>query len=439
MKKRSVSKNKHNLNFSSVLNPLVTKNKKKSITTINIPIVKKDTEIPLQSDTEKKSTNEIIKSVVKLSGKEKEKSTAGKTTKNLTSIKIEKINFNQNNNNNNLYIANELKNPKTKTSKNLTSLINAEILDEEFLEKCNLFKIKDKLILNKKDTVITYFLDGTINDEIFKFVKDKITKHGNGFKTLFTFIYTSTYEEIDMNYKHKRENILEFINSKFLTIDRENYYFHPQLFNKNYEDNDKNISDSDLLFEKFAQISIQYNTSFSLVNFEGLKGPKLSKELLQNNLEFILKEYSVPTILLKKPFFSESEINEYERFKKKANWLFVFDLDSKNSYCVLETFIGLVDTNLDSVTGLSLIPLIYPNDYVEMNFRKIMKQAKVKDFSYLTKQYEKNSDLQLIDFLNNKENNFDFVAVYCKQKSKLNNYFDIINSCESNICLKIGI
>ena len=168
----------------------------------------------------------------------------------------------------------------------------------------------DKFISNTKDIIITFHVDGTITEWIFRLIQEKFSKQSFGIKTIFSYIYSSTFEEIDLNYKHKRKNIIEFINDKFKDIDKQKFYFYPQ---------QNNSIDSEVYFDQFADFSNQYNSNFSFVKYEALKGSKGNEDQLQIALDYILKQFSVPTIILKEHFFSEEDLLTPDKINKKAN------------------------------------------------------------------------------------------------------------------------
>lgn len=422
------------ISFSSVLDPINIKGDKKSKTSKTIVQVNLDDKEKYQKEENNKEKNFDEKSEksndlnMNFNSKKSSKKipeypkSYGKTSKNL--INVNKI----------------LKNSEIDKKKIIK-------LDEEFLNRCNLYKTPiEKLNFNKKDIVITYYVDGNLTDGIYKLLQEKLSKNNNGIKIIFSYIYSTYIEDIDLNYRHKRENIIFFINDKFKDNDRKKLYFSPQISQvENYT-----LDNSEIYYEQFADFSRKMNSNFLTVTYESLKGYRGNEEILQIYLDFILREIYQPIIILKQLFFTDEELLIPDKTKnKKANWLFVFNLDHKNSFTILETFMDLIDPSIDNVTGLSLIPAFISKDDFEMNFLNKMKQEKVNEFSYISKEYEKEPNKIINDFVNEAEIIYDFVVLFNKKKHQKQKYVDfediyisnlnVINNCESNICIVTGI
>jgi hypothetical protein len=425
------------LDFKNVLDPINIKAEKKSYTTklmiqIN-PITKEKSEKDKEINQEKK-TKKIIPEYPKI---------YGKTSKNLINIDSKE----------------KEKEKKRKVTNHIKNTIK---LDNDFLNKINLYKTsQDKFIFDKKDVIITYYVDGYFTDAYFKLFKEKFYKKNNSLKIIFSYIYTSYEEECDLHFTHKRDNIIFLINDNFKDfreIDKKRILFYPQLNNldnnntstsiSNY--NEDSIDNSEIFLQQFANFASKNNSNFCVINFDNLKGYRGNAENLDIYLDFILREISSPVIILKKSIILDEDILMQDKISnKKISWLFVFNLEHISSYSILDTCIPFIDSSNDFITGFSLIPTFVAKDDIEKNFKNKMRQMKITDFNYMSIETKKEPYEVINEMVNEGDVVYDFIVIYNKKKfskQKYVNYedeyysnFNVVKFCNSNVIVISGI
>ncbi len=423
------------VSFSNVLDPICIRSDKKSYTTKSMILINPIEEVDKDKDKEKEKKNNLEKKTKKIIIPEYQK-TYGKTCKNL------------------IYIENKEKEKKRKITNHIKNMIK---LDNDFLNKLKLYKTSQDLFsFEKKDIIITYYVDGNFTDAYFKIFKEKFYKKNNSLKIIFSYIYTSYEEESDLHSKLKRDNIIFLINDNFKDfreIDKKRILFYPQLnyIDSNiYNNSEDSIDNSEVFIQQFTNFSNKYNPNFSIINYDGLKGYRGTEENLDIYLDFILKEILNPVIILKKPLIQEEDILKLDKISnKKINWLFVFNLEHINSYSILDTCVPLIDSSTDFITGFSLIPTFVSKDDIEMNFKNKMRQMKINEYNYMSMETMKEPYEVINELVNNGDIEYDFVVLFNKKKfssQKYVNYedeyfsnFNVLKFCKSNVIVICGI
>jgi hypothetical protein len=298
--------------------------------------------------------------------------------------------------------------------------------------------------LKKDDTIFTLFITGSDDtDFAFKLLTRNFSNLSDNHKSVFIYIFPSFEVDSALNYKNKKDTIINKYALEMRNLDTDRFFFSSEP-SKPLE-----YPSTITQFYKYCKI-IPF--SFGMFGFSGLKGPKGDKKELEKNINFLMKYHKEPFILTKYDLF---ECNDpllslaNDDSKKSYSWLFVFD--RMNLYCFncFKSFSKLVDFKKDKITAFTLLPKHVNQDDIKERFFDEMKENEFSNFDYSCDTYESNASILVKNKINYGNEHYDFVVIYNSynnndvnkityEKQKVSNY-EIVMDCLGNICVNNGM
>jgi hypothetical protein len=298
--------------------------------------------------------------------------------------------------------------------------------------------------LRNDDIIFTLFISGSDDTEYaFKLLTKNFSNISENHKSVFIYIVPSFEVDSTLNFKNKKDTIINKYAIDMRNLDTDRYFFSAEPF--------KPLEYPGYLMQFYRHCKI-IPLSFGLFGFSGLKGPKGDKKELDKNIKFLMKYHKEPFIITKLDLFENKDpiISLLSENTKKAySWLFVFDRINTNCLNCLRSFSKLVDFKKDKISALTLLPKHLVEDDVKENFFYQMKDREFDNFTYSCETYDSNGSIFVKNKVNYGNDNFDFVVIYNSynnsevnknnyEKQNLSNY-DIIMDCLGNICVHNGI
>ena len=147
-------------------------------------------------------------------------------------------------------------------------------------------------------------------------------------------------------------NVIEYFKTKLLTslADYQGYLI---------------IQDRDL--NKCHEIEQAYNiaelnsSKYFFCAFEGLREQKLKGSRIDIGIDYLLAESTIPVFIMKDN--KKRGVNN-----KGYKWLLVMDRSNVNCLRVLDLFLPVIDFEVDSIKGLTLLPSYLKKDDIKEQF-----------------------------------------------------------------------
>jgi hypothetical protein len=297
--------------------------------------------------------------------------------------------------------------------------------------------------LKNDDVIFTLYVTGSDDtDFCYKLLINNFCNKSEYHKAVFVFIVPKFENDKTLNYKNKKDIIINRYSIDMRNLDTDRFFFSTEPSKP--QDYPSNLA-------QYYKHCAKFPFSFSLFGFCGLKGPKGDKKELENNLKFLMKYHKEPFILCKCDLFEnkDSEISISKEEIRSYSWLFVFDRINNNCFNCFKSFSKLVDFKKDKVSGLTLLQTHMTEDDIKPKFTEELNQRGIKKFNYDCKTYEKESCAIVKNMVNFGNENYDFVVIYNSynnsevnkgnyEKQSYSNYQSLME-CLSNICVHNGI
>lgn len=296
---------------------------------------------------------------------------------------------------------------KLKIARDLTELYN---------------KMKETMIRKGDEKIITLQVDGS---EHSKFALNMICEEFlKNFFVHCVHISDSAHDE-KFNWRYKKQFVVEYFNAKLKTL-------NPNQSAMSLEEMDKKKA---LQIDQVYQIAKKNKSSYLFCGYFGLRTQTLQVEAFNKGVGFLLTEPRIPIVMIK-----EQNLRGTKNVGFK--WLLLMDRASSLCFKSLESFIPLIDLNVDFIFGLTMLPPYIANDDVKPRFLNRMAELNLKEnqYAYFAQQYDRSPSDFSINFVNhNSEHYFDFVIFYNnpdkykieKEKSESTIF---INKLAANIC-----
>jgi hypothetical protein len=285
----------------------------------------------------------------------------------------------------------------------------------------------------RKNQTFCLAVDGSEHsDYAFQLIVKEFMGHFD--KLILIYVYDSALNEI-VNYRNRRDTIMDKYTTLLTTSLCSNQY--------TFLDVDKNCEKFSSLhpLEVVNRLGHKNLVDYLFCGYNGIKGPRGDNKELSRGIDSLLNYGRNPTVIIKEKNLRISK----ERKEKGYRWLFVFDRSSSECYKILQTFLPLVNNEIDKVHGLTLLPSFVNYDDIKKNFYNQTALYGIRpDFiTYETEQYQKQPANIVTDKINFDETErFDFVVFYNNpDRYKTDKSYDVANiilksSC--NICFLNG-
>jgi hypothetical protein len=240
---------------------------------------------------------------------------------------------------------------------------------------------------------------------------------------LSAFYIFNSQKDSSFNYKNKKEIIMSKYKDKIESLNNPFIEFLTE---------DKTSAIHPL--EQTHTLALKKKSNFLICGFTGMKGPRGDNMELTKGIDYLLRNCTVPFVLIK-----DKTIRK-ERKDEKYRWLCVIDTESQNNQKAFQAFLPLIETEKDEVTILCMMKNEYQNDFYEDIFTDICKENNIFNYTYETMLIEKNIALIINKKINFDENPYDFVILlnnrshYSSELEKSNN-FSILGNSKCNICV----
>lgn len=226
------------------------------------------------------------------------------------------------------------------------------------------------------------------------------------------FNYKNKKEIIEPKYQDKID-LLHNQNIRFLTEDRTSQ-IHP--------------------LEQTHEKAKEKDANFLVCGFTGMKGPRGDNMELTKGIDYLLKNCSVPFMLIK------DKTVRKERKDGKYRWLIVFDNSLTHPHVALDKFLPLIETEKDELVAMTFLKHEGQKDFVDEEFHQQVKDNNILNYSYEAVVIDESFSLMINKKVNFDQDHYDFVillnnrTIYSKELEKSNN-FNIISKSKSNICV----
>lgn len=289
--------------------------------------------------------------------------------------------------------------------------------------------------LKAADIIFTLLVTGSDDtDFAFKLLTKNFSNLSEKHKTVFIYISPSHELDSTLNFKNKKETIINKYAVDMRNLDTDRFFFSAE---------PSKPSEYPSVLTQYYKNSKNLMASFAFFGFNGLKGPKGCKKELEKNTQFLLKYHKEPYTVMKYDVYEKNDNT------RSYNWLFVFDRINTNCFTCFKSFSKLVDFDKDKISGLTLLPKYLTDDDIKSKFFDEMKDRNFKNFDYACDPYESNASVPVKTKVNYGDDHYDFVVIYNSynnsvinklnyEKQKLSNY-EILNDCHSNICVNNGM
>jgi hypothetical protein len=310
---------------------------------------------------------------------------------------------------------------------------NTNIMDSFLANEKSLKEMKsgdDKT----KSNLFCLAVDGNEHSEFaFKLVtKEFMNKDNNPFnKLLVIYIYDSSIKNL-VNYRNQKDTVVDKYTTLLTTSLQRNQY---EFF---VEDKHNTRYSASHPLDIVNRNGFKFKCDFLFCGYNGMKGPRGDNRELSKGIDFLLLNSRMPTVIIK-------EGNSRIRDKLKGyKWLFVFDRANSDCFKILETFMPLVTTGVDTIHGLTLLPTFINYDDIKKRFLTVCEDAGVKNETivYECETYSKNPSALINEKINFGDNVYDFLVFYNNpERLRSDNNYDvasIILKASCNVCFMNG-
>ena len=304
------------------------------------------------------------------------------------------------------------------TSDDTTSKVTKqELMEKEYQETLNKKKLQQEaeekkyknitVRIAKEETILCLAIDGSINSrEAFDILATEFLNRLKNSVLICPHIYDENLDS-QFNWRFQKSNVIDYYKNKILSMlsDYQGYLI--------IQDRDTNKCHEIEQAYKIAELN---ECKYFFCAFEGLREQKLKKSRIDIGLEFLLKESRIPIFIMK-------DNKKRGVHNKGYKWLLVMDRSLSDAIKVFDLFLPVIDFELDTIQGLTLLPSYISKDDVKDSFYKKMEEigfVENKNFTYMCQSYVNKQSEWLTDYINHNDVDFfDFVIFLNNpQKSK---------------------
>ena len=310
--------------------------------------------------------------------------------------------------------------------------LKKELLKSQSLREDEINKYKRTLVRRtREERIFCVSADGTeTSKQAFEIVTKEFLNSVPNSAAIFPNICNDA-KDSKFNWRFQKNNVLDYYTAAINASKRKKDEF--------YIIQDRDVSTLSEI-EQVYNIAVKNTSEYLVIGYNGLKGPTANSENIPKNLDFLLQNSRIPTFIMKDKLLRGEKNEGY-------NWLIVLDRADQDCLLAFDYFIPLMNTKVDMVHGLTLLPPIIAKDDVEKKFYEKVKEAGFnidEQVSYACDDYKDKPSEYIIEYINHSQlMYFDFVIIYNnpnkyninRQKSEI---FKVMEKVNANLCFVNG-
>ena len=310
--------------------------------------------------------------------------------------------------------------------------LKKELLKAQSIKEDEINKYKRTLVRRtREERIFCVSADGTeTSKQAFEIVTKEFLNSIPNSAAIFPNICNDA-KDSKFNWRFQKNNVLDYYTAAINASKRKKDEF--------YIIQDRDVSTLSEI-EQVYNIAVKNTCEYFVVGFNGLKGPTANSQNIPKNLDFLLNSSRMPTFIMKDKLLRGEKNEGY-------NWLLVLDRADQDCLLAFDYFKPLMNTKLDMIHGLTLLPPIISKDDVEKKFYEKMKEAGFnveEQVSYACDDYKDKVSEYIIEYVNHSQlMYFDFVIIYNnpnkysinREKSEI---FKVMEKVNANLCFVNG-